>query len=357
MAAARAGVPLHTLQMGKATPDEYERFSKSVTDLYEMPICIDDSTAPTTESMFRKLDEMGVPVGCMIFDFLELGGDRAEGNEERRISKITIALRDIAKSLDIPVIALSQLSRKVEDRNNKMPTLADLRYSGQIEQSSDVVLFLMTPEYYAIRGDTIDCKPEDREGVCNNCGRENMQLTGRGDCRTCERWRHKHGTPRPASKSIRQYGAPPPYCTNCREEPIIAKGLCQACYNYRNRNGRSRPKYFIHRRCVECGRPLPRGNSYMSAGRCNTCCHWHYEKRQRRPQHLIAAAAPLRWCECGEAATVIVHDSVGGTTTDMPLCAHCLDAELEMETGSVIVAANVRKFEMPGNSLGSVGYA
>lgn len=165
MAAARAGVPLHTLQMGKATPDEYERFSKSVTDLYEMPIWIDDSTAPTTESMFRKLDEMAVPVGCMIFDFLELGGDRTEGNEERRISKITIALRDIAKSLDIPVIALSQLSRKVEDRNNKMPTLADLRYSGQIEQSSDVVLFLMTPEYYVIRGDTIDCKPEDREGV------------------------------------------------------------------------------------------------------------------------------------------------------------------------------------------------
>ena len=167
MAAGMSNTALHKLQMGKGTPEEYQRFEDAVALLRTKQIWIDDSSAPTTASMHRKIDELQkhVPVRAMLFDFLELGGDRGTGNEAQRISDIVLALKDIAKALGIPVVALSQLNREVERRANKMPTLSDLRGSGQIEQSSDNVLFIMRPEYYIERGDSVECKPDDREGV------------------------------------------------------------------------------------------------------------------------------------------------------------------------------------------------
>jgi len=102
----------------------------------------------------------------MMFDFLELGArEQRQSNEEQRISAIVVNLKGIAKTLDIPVIALSQLSRGVEDRANKMPMLSDLRYSGMIEQISDKVIFIMRPEYYAERGMSVDAPAEDLKGV------------------------------------------------------------------------------------------------------------------------------------------------------------------------------------------------
>jgi len=167
MAGALAGVEVHKLRMGQGMPKDFAKLSAAVQGLRTLPIQIDDGSAPTTQ---RMLDQMmilneNIPVRAMLFDFLELGGDRAS-SEEQRISSIAVALKDIAKAIGIPVIALSQINRSVENRANKMPTLADLRYSGQIEQISDVVCFIMRPEYYVERGMAVDlANAQDGKGI------------------------------------------------------------------------------------------------------------------------------------------------------------------------------------------------
>lgn len=166
MASASCGVSSHKLQSGKGTPDEIRRMEEAMENIRTLPIWVDDNTGPTTDQMLAQLSFLNqdLPVRAMMFDYAELGGDRAH-SEEKRISAIAQNLKGIAKTLQIPVIALSQLNRDVEDRKNKMPTLSDLRYSGALEQTADVTIFIMRPEYYIERGESIKVPDEDREGV------------------------------------------------------------------------------------------------------------------------------------------------------------------------------------------------
>lgn len=167
IAGAMAGLSVHKMRMGKANRLEYDSLIDTIRKIRHLPIFIDDGSAPTTTSMMRQLQmlHMDYPVRLMLFDFMELGGDRA-ASEEQRISQIAIALKDIAKAFEIPVIAISQINRGVENRANKMPALADLRYSGQIEQISDVVCFIMRPEYYLQRGMQVEVNSAaDRENI------------------------------------------------------------------------------------------------------------------------------------------------------------------------------------------------
>ena len=167
MAGALSGVNTHKLRMGQGQPDDIGKLRSALAELKRLPIWIDDGSAPTTKSMLDQLVDLNEtnPIRMMLFDFMELGGDRAQ-SEELRVGAIAIGLKDIAKRLKIPVVALSQLNRGVEDRANKMPGLADLRYSGQIEQVADVVAFIMRPEYYAERGMTIQVEDKaDLKGV------------------------------------------------------------------------------------------------------------------------------------------------------------------------------------------------
>lgn len=166
MAAALAGVNLHKLRSGKGAPDEYATFEEAMARLRTVPIWIDDNTGPTTGQMLEQLSRLNetIPVRMMMFDFVELGGDRAQ-KEDLRIGAIAHNLKAIAKTLQIPVMALSQLNRDVENRGNKMPQLSDLRYSGMLEQLADVVMFLMRPEYYAERAQSIDVPQEDKAGI------------------------------------------------------------------------------------------------------------------------------------------------------------------------------------------------
>jgi replicative DNA helicase len=99
-----------------------------------------------------------------MFDFLELAGDRGD-REDIRISRVVDQLHGIAKTLQIPVLALSQLNREVESRADKMPMLSDLRYSGMIEQAGDVIMFVMRPEYYVERSMSVDVPETDKRGV------------------------------------------------------------------------------------------------------------------------------------------------------------------------------------------------
>lgn len=167
MAGAMSGVNTHNMRMGKGKPDDLAKMQTAFAGIKRLPIWIDDGSAPTTKSMLEQLTDLNAtnPIRMMLFDFMELGGDRAQ-SEELRVGAIAVGLKDIAKKLKIPVVALSQLNRGVEDRANKMPGLSDLRYSGQIEQVADVVMFIVRPEYYIERGMKMEIEnKDDAKGV------------------------------------------------------------------------------------------------------------------------------------------------------------------------------------------------
>ena len=166
MTSALAGVAMDVARKGKATQAEYSALQSTAKTLRQLPIWIDDASGPTTTSMLAQLSEMQLtlPPRLMIFDFVELGGDLAQ-REDIRIGNILRNLKGIAKKLSIPVIALSQLSREVESRANKMPVLSDLRYSGMAEQIADKVLFVMRPEYYIKRQMQCDVPASDHKGI------------------------------------------------------------------------------------------------------------------------------------------------------------------------------------------------
>lgn len=115
------------------------------------PIYIDDSPMSTVIQMRNKIKRMVEDLKCelIVIDYLQLISGNSN-NREREIAEISRMLKVCAKEMNIPIIALSQLSRRVEERSDKKPILSDLRDSGSIEQDADVVLFLMRPEYYGI---------------------------------------------------------------------------------------------------------------------------------------------------------------------------------------------------------------
>ena len=151
MAAGGASVNGQRLSMGVADKGEYSDTIAAAKALKGLPIYIDDSSQISTEQMYYRTAMLNAKhkVNLVLFDFVELGSDESRtDSEEQRISNIARGLKAIAKNLNVPVVALSQLNRKVEDREEKLPVLSDLRYSGMLEQLADAVIFIMRPEYY-----------------------------------------------------------------------------------------------------------------------------------------------------------------------------------------------------------------
>jgi len=155
----------HLVRTGKLPHSEGVKLSKNAHKLIEAPIYVDDSPAQTVLEIRAKARRLKVEknVGMIIIDYLQLmqGHAKAE-SREREISHISRSLKSLAKELNIPVIALSQLNRAVESRTDKRPQLSDLRESGSIEQDADVVIFLNRPEYYGMEK---DANGESLEGV------------------------------------------------------------------------------------------------------------------------------------------------------------------------------------------------
>ncbi len=133
------------------TTQEWQNLQEAAGYLQDCPIYIDDTPAATVlevRSKARRLKAEG-KLGLVIVDYLQLMKGRSEApSREQEISEISRSLKALAKELDVPVIALSQLSRKVEDRRPKIPELADLRESGAIEQDADVIFFIYRDEVY-----------------------------------------------------------------------------------------------------------------------------------------------------------------------------------------------------------------
>jgi replicative DNA helicase len=142
------------LRSGKVTEEHYNNLRLAALELSDMPFFIDDTPAlsiAAIRSRARKLKRKH-NLGILFIDYLQLlhGSGKSE-NRVLEISQITQGLKAIAKELNIPVIALSQLSRAVEQREDKRPMLSDLRESGSIEQDADVVMFIYREEYYLTR--------------------------------------------------------------------------------------------------------------------------------------------------------------------------------------------------------------
>jgi replicative DNA helicase len=147
-------VPSDQIRRGDLTEGEFRRFVEAAKTLEACPLYIDDTPALPISQLAARARRLKRTHGLdvLIVDYLQLvrGTGRSE-NRVNEISEITMGLKAIAKELDIPVIALSQLSRQVENRDDKRPQLSDLRESGSIEQDADVVMFVYREEYYAER--------------------------------------------------------------------------------------------------------------------------------------------------------------------------------------------------------------
>ena len=144
------------IRTGNLSKNEFEKLIKSSENLKDLSLFIDDSPALTISSIRTRSRRLKRKQGLdlIIIDYLQLlSGESRNLNDNRvkEISDITRGLKAIAKELNIPIVALSQLSRKVEDREEKRPQLADLRESGSIEQDADLVVFLYREEYYLAR--------------------------------------------------------------------------------------------------------------------------------------------------------------------------------------------------------------
>jgi len=156
------------LRKGDLTADEFAVLVKESNQLSQLPFHIDDTPALSIAALrarARRLKRVH-NMGLLVIDYLQLvrgSTPNPQGNRVQEVSEITMGLKAIAKELDIPVLALSQLSRAVEQRDDKRPQLSDLRESGSIEQDSDVVMFVFREEYYLSRTQPRDDSPKMAE--------------------------------------------------------------------------------------------------------------------------------------------------------------------------------------------------
>ncbi len=148
----QAKIKSNDIRRGKATEEELNRYIETSRDIYELPLYIDETPAISISAISNRARRLKRLFGLslIVVDYIQLVRTTSRKNEGRvqEISEITQGLKALAKELSVPVLALSQLSRAVEQRDDKIPQLSDLRESGSIEQDADVVMFVYREEYY-----------------------------------------------------------------------------------------------------------------------------------------------------------------------------------------------------------------
>jgi replicative DNA helicase len=157
--AEQAGVPSERIRRGELTSPEFDRVATVVGTLRGIPLFIDPTPALSIGALRTRARRQQRKHGLdlIIVDYLQMveATNRKDGRVHE-VSEISRGLKALAKELNVPVLALSQLSRAVEQRSNKRPLLSDLRDSGTIEQDADVVMFIYREEYYLERGSEAD---------------------------------------------------------------------------------------------------------------------------------------------------------------------------------------------------------
>ncbi|MBR3138589.1 replicative DNA helicase [Candidatus Saccharibacteria bacterium] len=147
-----SGVDNWKMRTGNLTDEEFQKIGDALDEMDELPIYIDDTSSMTIIELRNKARRAmhDHDIGIVIVDYLQLlqGSDRYKGNRVQEITEVSRGLKILARELNIPVVALAQLSRNVTGRENPRPILSDLRDSGSIEQDADLVMFLHRPDYY-----------------------------------------------------------------------------------------------------------------------------------------------------------------------------------------------------------------
>jgi len=163
MLCSEAEIDSNRLRTGHMHAEDWSKLANVMGDMGDSPIFIDDSPGATVTDIRAKcrrlsMEHKGKPLGLVIIDYLQLMESAGSKKNDRvqEISSISRGLKNLARELKVPIIALSQLSRAVEARQNKKPMLSDLRESGSIEQDADIVMFIYRDEYY--NPDNIDMK-------------------------------------------------------------------------------------------------------------------------------------------------------------------------------------------------------
>ncbi len=152
-----SGVDNWKMRTGNLSDDEFARIGDAMGEMDEIPIYIDDTSSMNIMELRNKARRAmhDHDIGIVIVDYLQLiqGSDRYKGNRVQEVTEISRGLKILARELEIPVVALAQLSRSVTGRDDPRPVLSDLRESGSIEQDADLVMFLHRPDYYKQNND------------------------------------------------------------------------------------------------------------------------------------------------------------------------------------------------------------
>jgi replicative DNA helicase len=171
--AEESGTSSDRIRRGEVGREDFDKFVAASQRLASVPLYIDDTPALSISALRTRARRLKRQqgLGLIVIDYLQLMRpslqNRVMENRVQEISDITRGLKAIAKELDVPVLALSQLSRAVEQREDKRPQLADLRESGSIEQDADVVMFIFREEYYLSRGEPTR-RPEESDDKFNH---------------------------------------------------------------------------------------------------------------------------------------------------------------------------------------------
>jgi replicative DNA helicase len=163
--AEQSGISSESLRMGKISKQEFRQLARAAAELESLPFYIDDTPGLTIAALRARARRLKRQknIGMIIVDYLQLlqgAGRNSNDNRVNEISEISRGLKTLAKELNVPVIALSQLSRAVEQREDKRPQLSDLRESGSIEQDADIVLFIYREDYYLASKQPADDHPD-----------------------------------------------------------------------------------------------------------------------------------------------------------------------------------------------------
>ncbi len=163
--AEQSAIPSERIRRGKIDKDEFDRLVEASQNLQALPLYIDQTGGISIAQLAARARRLKRQknLGLVIVDYLQLlsgSSRRSSDNRVQEITEITTRLKALAKELNVPIIALSQLSRQVENREDKRPQLADLRESGSIEQDADVVMFVFREEYYVERREPRPGTPE-----------------------------------------------------------------------------------------------------------------------------------------------------------------------------------------------------
>ena len=153
MISAQGGIDQNKLKTGRLEHNDWKKVNEAMSELSETNLYIEDSSGTSVSEIrakCRRLATQGPGLGLVVIDYLQLieGSSKYAGNRQQEVSEISRSLKTMAMELSVPVIALAQLSRSVELRENKRPIMSDLRESGSIEQDADIVAFLYRDDYY-----------------------------------------------------------------------------------------------------------------------------------------------------------------------------------------------------------------